>query len=526
MEKYDVIVIGAGHNGLIAAAYLAKAGKKVLVLERRSMIGGAAVTEEIYPGFKYSCATLCGLPEPRIIRELRLDRYGLEILPFDPIVFSPTPNGESLLIWRDKNKILEELARFSKSDATSYPLFASLVDRLSKFLLPIWARRAPEPMKTKPLEIFGIAWRFRRLGQKGMRELLRLLTMSIADFLNEWFENELLKATLAAGGIAGTFLSPRSQGTSSIFLYHQRGEFRGGFRAWGFVRSGTGNLPEAIASAARRYGAEIRTDAEVARVLLRDGAARGVVLGTGDEITSRVVVSNADPRNTFFKLVGPLHLEPDFAAKVRHIKFRGACAQMSVALGELPTFRGTRPGAGPHHRGLIHIGPSLDYLEHAFDEAKYGSFSRKPFLEITIPSVTDPSLAPPGKHVMSILAQYTPYHLREGSWREKREELADLVIDTVNEYAPNFKTSILDRRILTPLDLEQIYGLTEGNVYHGELSLDQLFFMRPVPGWARYRTPVENLYLCGSGTHPGGGITGLPGRNAAREILRDWGKVK
>jgi phytoene dehydrogenase-like protein len=288
-----------------------------------------------------------------------------------------------------------------------------------------------------------------------------------------------------------------------------------------------GILPRAIAETALRFGAEIQTNAEVVQVIIKDDTATGIVLKNGDEIPAPMVISSADLKNTFLRLVDPTHLEPHSLLQVRNTKFRGACAKMNLALGELPNFKVTPgSGAGPHHYGLIHIGPSIDYLEHAFDDAKYGSFSKKPFLEIAIPSVTDPSLAPPGKHVMSVFMQYAPYHLRDGNWKKKREELGDLVVDTINEYAPNFKNSILHRQVLTPLDLEETYSLTEGNIYHGELSLDQLFFMRPVPGWAQYRTPIRNLYLCGATTHPGGGVTGMPGYNAAREILKDWRKVK
>lgn len=527
MNRYDAIIIGAGHNGLVAAACLAKAGKKVLVVERRPVIGGAAATEEIYPGFKYStCASVCGLLHPRIVRELELRKHGLEMVPYDPVVFAPIPEGGSFLAWRAPAKTVEEIGRFSKADAANYPRFAALVRRLADLLGGLVLRPPPNVAganRLDLLELLQLGWRFRRLGKKGMREALRILPMSIGDLLNEWFETEILKATLAAPGIAGAFAGPRAQGTAYLFLHHQSAESGGAFRAWSFVRGGMGSLPGAIAQVARQHGAEVRLEADVAQVVIKDGMATGVVLKGGEEIAASVVVSSADAKSTFLRLVNATYLEPRFVLQIRNIRFRGACAKVNLALDELPRFRAV-PNDRPqlYLRGLIHIGPTLDDLERAFDDAKYGDFSKRPFLEITIPSVLDPSLAPPGKHFMSILMQYAPYRLKNGDWRKKREELGDLVVDTIAEYAPNFKNSILHRQVLTPLDLEEIYSLTEGNIYHGEMALDQLFIMRPIPGWARYRTPIRNLYLCGASAHPGGGITGAPGYNASREILKDW----
>lgn len=530
MNRYDAIIIGAGHNGLVTAAYLAKAGKRVLVLERRPVIGGAAATEEIYLGFKYStCASVSGLLHPRIVRELELRKRGLEMVPCDPVVFAPMAEGGSFLAWRAPAKTVEEIGRFSKADAANYPRFAALVRRLADLLGTLLLRSPPNVAETNRrdlLEIFRLGWKFRQLGKREMREALRIFPMSIADFLNEWFETEIFKATLAVPGILGMFAGPRAQGTAYLFLHHQSGQSNGAFRAWGFVRGGIGSLPRAIAQVAGHHGAEVRTEAEVAQVVIKDGVATGVVLKGGDELASTVVVSNADAKTTFLRLVDTIHLEPRFVMRVQNIRFRGACAKVNLALDELPRFRGMSDlGPAAYLRGLIQIAPSIDYLERAYDDAKYGDFSKRPFLEITIPSVVDPSLAPPGKHVMSVLMQYAPYRLKNGDWRKKQEELGDLVVDTINEYAPNFKNSILHRQVLSPLDLEEIYGLTEGNIYHGEMALDQLFLMRPVPGWARYRTPIKNLYLCGSSAHPGGGITGAPGYNAAREILKDWRKL-
>jgi phytoene dehydrogenase-like protein len=527
MNRYDAIIIGAGHNGLVTAAYLAKAGKRVLVLERRPVIGGAASTEEIYPGFKYStCASVSGLLHPRIVRELELRRHGLEMVPYDPVVFAPAAGGGSFLAWREPARTIEEIGRFSKADAANYPRFAALVRKLADLLGGLLLRSPPHLAGASRLdfvEIFKLGWKFRRLGKKEMREALRILPMSVADFLNEWFETEILKASLAAPGIIGLFAGPRAQGTAYLYLHHQSGESNGTFRAWSFVRGGMGSLPGAIAQVAAHHGAEVRTEAEVTRMVIKDGVVTGVVLKGGDELASSVVISNADAKTTFLRLLEPAHLEPRFVLRIQNVRFRGACAKVNLALGDLPRFKGM-PDQGPaaHLHGLIQIGPSLEYLERAYDDAKYGDISKRPFLEITIPSVVDPSLAPRGKHVMSVLMQYAPYRLKNGDWGTKREELGDLVVDTINEYAPNFKDSILHRQVLTPLDLEEIYGLAEGNIYHGEMALDQLFLMRPVPGWARYRTPIKNLYLCGASAHPGGGITGAPGYNAAREILKDW----
>ncbi len=529
MNRYDAIIIGGGPNGLVTAAYLAKTGKKVLVLERRAVIGGTAVTEEIYPGFKYStCAYACAPLHRTIMADLELRKNGLEFLPSDPLLFSLLPDGKHLLVKRDPSQTIDEIKRFSSKDAENFPHFAALVKKLTGFLDHLAVRTLPKKEASGAgdfLELVNLGWKFRRLGRKDMYNLLRTLPMTIADLLDEWFESEGLKAALAAGGILGSVFGPRAQGTAYVFLHHQLGQSNYGFRSWGWVRGGMGNLSRAIARAAQSFGAEIRSEAEVTRIMVKDETASGVMLKNGEEIFSNAVISATDVQNTFLKLTDPADLDPHFRLKVKNVRFRGAAAKVNLALGELPRLKGLAGnGEGASCRGLIQIGPSVDYLEQAADDAKYGEYSKKPFLEITIPSLTDPTLAPAGKHVMSIFMQYAPYHLRSGSWNEKRDALGDLIVNAVNEHAPNFKNSILHRQVLTPLDLEESYGLTEGNIYHGELSLDQLFFMRPIPGWAHYRTPIKNLYLCGSGTHPGGSATGLSGRNAAREILKDFQK--
>jgi phytoene dehydrogenase-like protein len=526
-QNYDAIVIGAGHNGLVTAAYLAKAGKKVLVLEQRAALGGVAATEEIFPGFKCStCAHLAGSFSTEIIDELELKQHGLEILPSDPLLFAPGLKSPSLRIPRAHSKMAEDIARVSPGDAAKLASFAALVQNLASFLgslnnlpLPNGAR----PARFDVAELVKLGWKFRRLGKKEMHEFLRILPMSVSDLVNEWFETELLKAALAASGILGSFVGPRAQGTSFAFLYHRIQGSTGAFRTSAFVRGGIGNLPQAIARAARQRGAEIRTGSEVAAILTNNGRATGVLLQSGEEIPATAVISNADVKRTFLKLVEPTYLDPEFLLRVKNIRSRGTVAKINFALDSLPRFKGAPDHASSNPLGgLIHIGPTVDYLERAADDAKYGRFSRQPFLEITIPSVADPSLAPTGKHVMSVWMQYAPYQLKEGPWSEQREALGDTVVNVMEQYAPGFKSSILHRQVLTPMDLEAAFGLTEGHIFHAEMGLDQIFFMRPVPGWARYRTPIENLYLCGSGTHPGGGITGLPGYYAAKEIITSW----
>lgn len=521
MANYDAIIVGAGHNGLVTAAYLAKAGKKVLVLEGRPTVGGIAATEEICSGFKYStCAHLAGSFSSEIVADLELKKHGFELLALDPLLFAPNLEGSSLLIPRDPAKAGEELARHSKADAGKYQPFCALAKNLSTFLRTLYRMPLPDranPGSFNPAELVKIGWKFHRLGEKEMYEFLRILPMSTADLLNEWFENELLKAALAGTGMLASFAGPRQQGTAFNMLHHQLGESNGALRTAGFVRGGIGNLSQALAGAAQQLGAEIRTSAEVTKIVTKDGAALGVVLRNGDQIDAATVVSNADVKRTFFHLVEPTYLDPHFLLQVRNIRSRGTVAKINLALDTLPKFSNNQPEA---LGGIVHIGPTLDYLERAADDAKYGRVSKQPFLEITIPSIADPSLAPAGRHVMSVWMQSAPYKLQESKWHEQRDALGDAVVNLIEEYAPGFKNSILHRQVLTPLDLEETYGLTGGHLYHSEMALDQTFFMRPVPGWSRYHTPIDNLFLCGSGTPPGGGITGLPGYYAAKAILK------
>ena len=523
-SKYDVVIIGGGHNGLVNAAYLARGGKKVLVCERRHVLGGAAVTEEVFPGFKFSVASyVVSLLRPEIIRELDLPRHGMEILPLDG-TFTPMPNGDYLWRVNDHAKTRREIARHSRLDAEAYDEYGKAMVEMGRFVKPILAMTAPDPtsLALRGLrDLLSIARRFQRLPAEDKYNQVQLMTMSAAGFLDQWFETDVLKATMSASGIIGTFLGVRSPGTAYVLLHHYMGEIDGAFRSWGLVRGGTGAISNAVASAAREAGAEIRAEAPVSKIIIQSGQAKGVVLENGDEIRATVVSSSVDPRLTFIKMAGAGNLPADFVEDVNRYKFRGSSGKVNLALDALPDFT-CLPGAGPHLRGAVSISPSVDYMERAYDEAKYGRFSRRPYVDIVIPSLTDPSVAPPGKHVMSCFVQYAPYHLKEGNWDEKREEFGNTVIDTIAEYAPNLRDIILHRQVLTPLDIERRFGLSEGNIFQGELSLEQLFFLRPVPGWAQYSTPIRNLYMCGSATHPGGGIMGASGLNAARKILREW----
>jgi phytoene dehydrogenase-like protein len=520
---YDAIVIGGGHNGLTCAAYLARAGRKVVVLERRHVLGGAAVTEEVFPGFKFSVASyVVSLLRPEIIRELDLPSHGMELLPLDG-TFTPTPDGDYLWRVNDHYKTRREIARHSRIDAEAYEEYGKAMVEMGRFAKPILSLTPPDPTSLDPrglLELLAIGKRFRGMRHHDRVNQVQLLTMSAIDFLDQWFETDVLKATMAASGVIGTFLGVRSPGTAYVLLHHYMGEIDGSFRSWGLSRGGTGAVSEAIGSAACGFGAEIRVNTPVARLLTRGGRATGVVLENGDEIRAKVVVSSVDPHLTFLKFLDPRELPDEFVEGVRRYKFRGSSGKVNLALDALPDFT-SLPGAGPHLRGAISISPSVDYMEQAYDDAKYGRFSRRPYVDIVIPSLTDPSVAPPGKHVMSCFVQYAPYHLKDGNWDEQREAFGDAVIDAIAEHAPNIKNIIRHRQVLTPLDIERVFGLTEGNIFQGELTLEQLFFLRPVPGWAQYATPVNRLYMCGSATHPGGGIMGAPGKNAALRIIKD-----
>ncbi len=522
-ENWDVIVIGGGHNGLVNAAYLARAGKKVLVLERRAVLGGAAVSEQVFPGFTFSVFSyVVSLLRPEIIRDLELPRHGLQILPLESTV-TPLPGGDYLAGWGDADLTRREIYRHSPKDAEAAFEYGRLMVHMAKAVKPILGLMPPDPTSLAPSDLkgmLGLSRHLRSLGREKFHALYKLLTMSSADYLDEWFEFDPLKATKSASGIIGTFLGPRSPGSAYVLLHHYMGEIDGAFRAWGFCKGGNGTVSGAIAGAARQHGATLRTEAAVERVLVKNGRARGVALASGEEIDARVVVSGLDARRTYLELVDEKELPDELTTQIRRFRFRGSSGKVNLALSELPDFT-CMPGVGRHHRGAISISPSMDYLERAFDDAKAGGFSKRPYMDIVFPSVIDPNMAPPGRHVASIFVQYCPYHI-EGGWTDaRREAFGDTVIDTLSEYAPNLKAAILHRQVITPADIERTIGISEGNIFHGELALQQLFFQRPAMRWAGYRTPIDGCYHCGSSTHPGGGVMGAAGRLAALRILAD-----
>lgn len=524
-KNYNVIIIGGGHNGLVNAAYLARAGKKVLVLERRHLVGGAAVTEEIYPGFKYTeFSYVVSLLRPEIVRDLNLPAHGLQILPL-PSTFTPMLNGDFIAFWDDHEETHNEIYRHSPKDADAYDEYGRLMYHMAKAVRPIISMLPPDPTSLSPKDLKGLldlGMHMRGLGEDKFHQLYKLMTMSSGDYLDEWFETDALKGTKAASGIIGTFMGPRSPGTAYVLLHHYMGEIDGVFRAWGFAKGGTGGISNSIASAAASLGAEIRCNTTVSQVIVKNGRATGVALENGDELYADVIVSSLDPKRTFLKLIEEKELPSDFVTDIRRYKTRGSSGKVNLALDALPNFT-----AMPEHlkmtalRGAVSISPSVEYLERAYDDAKYGNFSQRPYMDMIIPSLIDPGMAPPGKHVMSIFVQYAPYTLNGGWNPTQREAFGDAVIDTLSQFAPNLKDIILHRQVLTPWDIEQITGLTEGNIFAGELALHQLFFLRPSPQWSNYRTPLHNFYQCGSGTHPGGGIMGAGGRLAALEILKD-----
>jgi len=522
-SSYDAIVIGGGHNGLVCAAYLGRAGKKVLVIERRPVVGGAAVSEQIVPGFTFSVFSyVVSLFRPHIIRDLDLARHGMQILPMET-TYNPIPGDRGLVRWGDAGRTRREIARYSGKDASIYPEFGLAMSRLSRFTKNIIDTSAPEPASLHPkelLKLLDMAKQFREF-DGDMRYLnVKLMTMSAIDFLEEWFESEPLLPAMAGSGIIGTFMGIRSPGTAYVLLHHYMGEIDGAYRAWGFAKGGTGAISVACARAAQSFGVEIITDAGVDSLDVMNGRARGVILENGDEIRANTVISSLDPNRTFLRLVPDGNLDAEFTASVKRYKNRGSSGKVNLALDRLPTFADGRSG-DQHLRGDVTFAPTIDYVERAYDEAKYGQYSRRPFLNIVLPALNDPSVAPPGKHVLSAFVQYAPYNLREGAarWPDERDAFGETVIDTIAEFCPDIRDCIIDKQIITPWDIEKTIGLTEGNIFQGELSLEQLAFLRPVAGWSRYRTPIDGLWLCGSGTHPGGGVMGAPGELAARQML-------
>src|SRR6202166_4988747 len=523
-ETRDVIIVGGGHNGLVAAFYLAKAGYKPLVLERRSQVGGATITEEFHPGFR--CSTLAHNAGPLradIVRDMQLEQHGLKFATPDVNTVSLTPDGRALILYSDTKKAAQEIAEWSQKDAAAYEGFGVALGKIGKVIGEALALTPPNIDSPNSGDLWGMlktGRSIRNLGKKDLYRVLRWGPMAAADLVAEFFDTEPLRATIAARGIFGTFLGPWSAGSALVLMLRAAGDPTPAGSVQ-FPAGGAGAITQAMAAAAKQAGAVIRTGAEIAEIRVKDGVATGVVLASGEEIAARAVVSNADPKRTLMRLVDPAHLTPEFVQKIKNYRCMGTVAKINLALSALPEFTALKAkGKGNLLQGRVQISPEIDYLERAFDESKYGNFSRNPYIEITIPSLADPSLSPPGKHVMSIYMQYAPYKLKEGNWDSQREILGEAVVKTISQYAPNFSQTILSGQIITPKDLEETYGLTGGHIFHGELALDQFFTMRPLLDWARYQTPIERLYLCGSGTHPGTGLTGVCGANAAREIAK------
>ncbi|MBZ5533479.1 MAG: NAD(P)/FAD-dependent oxidoreductase [Acidobacteriia bacterium] len=524
----DVIIVGGGHNGLVTAFYLAKAGFNPLVLERRAQTGGAAITEEFHPGFR--CSTLAhaaGPLLPEVLRDMQLERHGLKLITPDVGVTALHPDGRALALYNDIKRAAEEIGKFSARDAAKYPEFQESLRKIGSVIgqaLKLTPPNIDDPSRTDLWAMLTTGRALRKLGKRDMYRVLRWGPMAVADLVAEYFETELLRATVAARGIFGTAMGPWSAGSSLVLLIRAAGDSHPAGAA-SFAAGGMGAVTQAMTAAAKEAGAEIRTGAEVKEVRVKDGAATSVMLADGEEIIAKAIISNADPRRTLLKLVDPTHLTPDFVMKLQNVRMAGTVAKVNLALSSLPKFTALANANNDDAlRGRIHIGPEIDYLERAFDESKYGDFSRHPYLEVALPSLTDSSLAPAGQHVMSLYVQYAPYKLKGADWNQQRTALGETVIKKLAEYAPNVSSAIVGQQVITPKDLEETYGLTGGHIFHGELALDQFFTMRPLLDWAQYRTPIKNLYLCGSGTHPGAGLTGGSGMNAAREIVKELRK--
>lgn len=527
MKTYDAIIVGAGHNGLVNACYLQRAGLDVLVVEKNDWIGGAAVSRELTPGFLYSnCSYVCSLFRPEIMRDLELPKYGLQVIAYEGGAVL-TQDGDYLASYRDHDAHRREYARWSARDAESYQRYARDVTRQCRFIQPLLMRTAPDPTSLRPRdvsELVYLARKFAGLSGTEMADMLRFWTMSISDFLDTYFETDVIKAYLALSGIIGTALGPMSPGTAYVLLHHYMGEVDGSVGAWGYARGGMGAVTRALADSLRASGGTIRTGADVERVLVRNGRATGVVLAGGEEVRGRLVVSNADVKRTFLTLVEEKELPEPFLRRVRNFKIRGSSGKVNIALDSLPAFPAL-PKDSPCLRGDLHFTDSVERMERAYDDWKAGRWSADPFIDMVMPTTLDPTMAPPGKHFMSCFVQYCPPRVDGREWTDAdRDAFAETVIAQIAGYSPGFRERIVHMEVRTPRELEAEVGLTEGNIFQGELTFDQLLFNRPVPGYAQYRSPVSGLYICGSSTHPGGGVMGAPGRNAAAEILRDLKK--
>ena len=528
---YDSVVIGAGHNGLTAAAYLARAGYSTLVLERRDIVGGCCVTEEIAPGCRASTTSyIASMLRPEVIRDLHLGDHGLRMVPCDPALQVPFPDGHVVSWWSKRERVVEELRKISPKDAETFVRVDDQLKKLARYLQPFFLEPPPEP-GTQSFggwsELFRAGKRVRGISTTEISQLVSFLTGSLGDFLDRNYESEKVKTLFLANNVYGKHGGPYQPGTALGLLFHllSGGEHdQQGF--YGHVMGGMGSITNAMAKAARGFGAEIRTGSSVQQIDVRDGRVRAVVLEDGTEIRARVVLSNADPKRTFLGMVQERDMPDDFVRSIRGIKMEGPCAKVNMVLAEEPRFTGTPAGYDPQQRSLFTLVPSLEFAERCYDIAKFGEIPEQLWVDCVIATNADPSLAPAGKHVMTCFVQYVPYKLRQGNWDENRELLGDRVVKKVAEYAPNVPGAIIARQVLTPLDLERTYGLTEGNIFHGDLTLEQLFFNRPVAGWSQYRTPIGGLYLCGAGAHPGGGVTGAPGHNSAHQVLRDLKKGK
>ncbi len=530
-ERYDAIVVGGGHNGLAAAAYLGRAGLKTLVLEKRPVLGGAAVSQHPWPGYTVSSLSyVLSLMPPEVMRELELRRHGLVLYPLAADYYVPFPDGSHLLLTKDLKQAREAISRFSTKDAEAWPAFSAYLAGIARLLRPLLTMTPPAVGAKSAgdlLDLARFAWKLRGLDVRGSADFVKVMTLSIADLLDEWFESPQVKAARCNSGAIGTYGGPYMPGTAYVLLHHYIGEIEGQMAEWAFVRGGTGAVSEAIADDAREHGAEIRTRAPVARILVKEQRAHGVVLADGTEIDARLVVSNAHPQVTFCQLVEPGQLPPEFLTAISRYKSRSGTVKVNLALSELPRFTGLTEGEEPLvTRSFIQLCDSMEYLERAFDDAKYGQASAHPYSDGVLPSVVDDSLAPAGKHVMSCFTQYVPADWSKAPHSEELEKYADRVIEGYARFAPNLPSIIEHREVIGPYEMEQEYGLVGGNIMHGDLTLDQLFSWRPIAGYADYRSPIKNLYLCGSGTHPGGGISGINGRNASREILKDWKRIK